>query len=422
MVSIKSGSVGSERPERGGLGLQIFKEVFRRLALIFYARAHGETRSGSKAPPCTSGSSESKQTQPKSQTSLGPPGTSRDGKRQREDDEDSERGPPRKQAKTWDPPNTEKSKFLACPFWKLNPKKHCNCFFKKMTKIAYVKQHLTRRHTSGLYCQRCFKIFEDEQNLERHLTGVPCTRDSSARLEVVSHRQSLMLSAKSKGTVEEQWYAIWHILFPTDARPSSIHIDADSSQDLALFREFSQKHGLAVMLEEFRARNLLPNPNTSYNELESVLSRGMDAVFEHYRLNEPSSSSLDSRPSSNSNLTSSLQSRGHTLQVESQDSGIETSFPPSLHQASYGSRHESDIYDSQVPQSNAITAPSSHGMSHSIDQPTQQESLSDSRPISDEPSMHLPELPWEPWHRIQIAPTSPNLDALLENFTEIEDA
>ena len=418
MLSVPSGSMGSERPEREGMGLRIFKDIFRRLVLTYYARAHGEAHSVSKGP---SSMSQSKQTSSKSQTSLGRSGLSQDDKRQREDDEDNERGPPRKRAKPFDPLNPEKPKFLACPFWKLNPREHCSCFFKKMTKIAYVKQHLTRRHTSGLYCQRCFMIFENEHNLDRHVTGVPCVRDPSARLQVVSQRQSLRLSAKSKGTVEDQWYAMWHILFPTDPRPSSIRVDADGPQDLALFREFSQKHGLVVMLEEFRSRNLLPTLGTSYAELETILSRGLDALFEHYRLNEPPPTSSDSQSSSNGTRNHSHQSTRLDLQDDSQDSGVQMSLQPSLHQSSLSSRQEYDIYGSQMPSNNAISAQSSHEMSQSVDQLTEQENSSDPWLLSDEPSMHLPELPWEPWQGTQIAPASPNLDALLENFTELED-
>ncbi|RSL93519.1 hypothetical protein CEP52_013207 [Fusarium oligoseptatum] len=75
----------------------------------------------------------------------------------------------------------------------------------------------------------------------------PCSKHSTRAME------SLELSKKSKGTTEEQWYAIWEILFPEERRPLSIYVDSDQSPDFVLLREFSQRQGVSILHERIRA-------------------------------------------------------------------------------------------------------------------------------------------------------------------------
>ncbi|KAH8885528.1 hypothetical protein GQ53DRAFT_828919 [Thozetella sp. PMI_491] len=178
-------------------------------------------------------------------------------------------------------------KHLACPFWKLDPIKHCECFLHKLNTIGYVKQHLARRHTPTFYCQRCYAVFETDKALDRHVINDSCTREDSAELEFasrfVSAKNSRELSRKSKrGLVEEQWFAIWSLLFGERPRPISIYVDMNLSEDFALFREFVQRDGLDALREELEAAGFISKPNISEGELQSNLRRAIDATLEQY--------------------------------------------------------------------------------------------------------------------------------------------
>ncbi|KAM7211350.1 hypothetical protein V8F06_013258, partial [Rhypophila decipiens] len=144
--------------------------------------------------------------------------------------------------------------------------------------VSYVKQHLARRQIPTFYCHWCFAIFETEPVYDHHVIAASCTRE--AKLEGISQPQSKQLSKKSKGSLEDQWFAMWDILFPTEPRPLSIYIDSDQSKDFCLMREFSQQHGVSILHDEIRASGLLLRPGASDQELFRVLSRAVDAMFE----------------------------------------------------------------------------------------------------------------------------------------------
>lgn len=190
---------------------------------------------------------------------------------------------------------------MACPFLKLDPRKHWECFSKKITRIGYVKLHLTRVHTPPLYCQRCFRLFDDEELLDQHIMSAACTRNPLQQLDGISPAKSLQLSEKSKGSIESQWYRIWEILFPDQHRPSSIYVFCDETQDLTLLREFSQRNGLVIMRDQIRASGLLLRPDVSDAQLEETLNRALDCMFEHYRL------SPETLPTASSDLGGSNQ-------------------------------------------------------------------------------------------------------------------
>lgn len=206
-------------------------------------------------------------------------------RRQREDDSDSEHGeerrrPPSKKSNLQALDSTGRPRFIACPFMKLDPRKHKDCFSKKITNIGYVKQHLTRTHTPSLYCPRCFLIFDDEDLYEHHNSMIDaCTRNPLKRLEGISLAQRSRLSQKSTGSIESQWYAIWDILFPGQRQPSSIYVLCGQSQELALIREVAQRNGADIMRDQFRA---ILRPGVSDAQLDETLVQAVDRLIAYY--------------------------------------------------------------------------------------------------------------------------------------------
>ncbi|KAK4153991.1 hypothetical protein C8A00DRAFT_33245 [Chaetomidium leptoderma] len=180
-------------------------------------------------------------------------GPSRSGQKRRrqqpsgDDDDDesaSERSPPHKQAHK--PPSsgkTPKRRILACPFWKAQPNKYKCCFTKVLSRIRDVKQHLTRIHSPAFYCDRCSTMFPDKQAHHQHVSdpdGLFCP--PSIQLDSISRHQQTQISRKSNSKLseEQQWFALWEIIFPggAHARPASAYRDAEVSEEFCAFRDF----------------------------------------------------------------------------------------------------------------------------------------------------------------------------------------
>ncbi|KAJ9415474.1 hypothetical protein QL093DRAFT_2626533 [Fusarium oxysporum] len=183
-----------------------------------------------------------------------------------------------------------RSRFLACPYWKSDPEKYWECFLKKNDTIAHLKQHLTRRHTPKYYCQICYETFGDFDLFDFHALERSCTRGPSAKLEGISQQQKNQLSVKSKGSVEQQWYTVWSILFPDLEPPATIYIHSTHSEDFCRIQEFAQREGVAIILDELESNGLVVQPDASNQMLRSTVQRAMVAIFRSYSIRrEPSS-------------------------------------------------------------------------------------------------------------------------------------
>ncbi|KAK4221306.1 hypothetical protein QBC38DRAFT_377349 [Podospora fimiseda] len=215
-----------------------------------------------------------------------------------EDDEVDDR--PRKRQNLGDPEEASSRKFLACPFWKLDPMEHKACFRMRMDKISRVKQHLTRKHLPAFYCERCMLVLPDEQAHLAHIQIMNCSFQSE-RFIGITHRQQRELSRKSNSnlSVTDQWFAIWGIVFPNTPRPLSAYMDPDLSEDLCRFREYAELHGPQLIEEEIRSSQIeginleLEGPGDSAL-LQHVISRGLNRIFENW---------LGARPRNNSHAT-----------------------------------------------------------------------------------------------------------------------
>ena len=323
-------TAGSE--DGKSLGFIFFGRVFRTLALSFLNEVHttaaiDDYSSNSPAP------------QKRQQASAGPyspilllPSGNRKRQHNGGSDSGDEEGagrPPMKKSKPEPTRILGRPRFIACPFWKLDPRKHWDCFSKRITNISYAKQHLNRRHTPEIYCQRCFYIFDEEELLESHVVDSNCVRDPVIQLEGVSQAQKRQLKRGTKGTVEEQWYAMWEILFPTQSRPSSIYVDSDQTKDFALLREFGQRQGLTVLYDEVRASGRILRSDVSDQLVREVLGRALDAMFEYYRISQDVLSG-----------TSNMPSRQESTSIPLSDSGISQGVQPSSHDSQSGAIRE----------------------------------------------------------------------------------
>lgn len=326
LLSMSDSSEDIEPLSYNNPAVPVLHAVALRLISGFRAAAHsGGSTSENPEKPVTPRSSNGVS------SAAGPPRTSRKRKCAQEDgadsDDDAFLRPPPKRAKQG--PGQQRHRLLACPYWKSNPERHRCCFAKKLSRIRDVKQHLSRKHTPQFYCDRCSKIFQDEQSLQEHVASVAglfCT--PSTALDGISHRQRWQLARKSnpKLSEEEQWFAIWDILFARRPRPNSAYMDSDISEDLCSFREYWRNHGEAFLAQELQGNGHGARAEISDDErrryLWRIVADASDVLYEQWRSSRSSDSGRSQDLSSNRE-SSRLQSVQYETPAGSfADSGV----------------------------------------------------------------------------------------------------
>jgi hypothetical protein len=120
---------------------------------------------------------------------------------------------------------------LACPFWKGNEATWKHCFRYKLKRIRDVKLHLRRVHARS-FCVRCGGEFEGRQTLDAHYAFTPpcATRSFLRKWLSEDQKESLAKRSNPKFTIEQQWYAIWDIVYPGRPRPDSPYADQSLSE------------------------------------------------------------------------------------------------------------------------------------------------------------------------------------------------
>ncbi|KAI1323446.1 hypothetical protein F5Y16DRAFT_425183 [Xylariaceae sp. FL0255] len=178
---------------------------------------------------------------------------------------------------------------LACPFWKLDSEKYFQCCKLAHKRIRDVKQHLHRRHTPEYYCPRCFRIFHDSERHEVHVSSkTPCRRRLGSQLDGISIAQSRALSRKSdrKLDEEQQWFAIWDILFPDQKWPSWAYVDSALSEDLSSFREYWTRRGAEILSNEIDSSDMWSlSPEQRELQGRLLLERGLQAIYDSWASN-----------------------------------------------------------------------------------------------------------------------------------------
>jgi len=162
--------------------------------------------------------------------------------------------------------------------------KHRNCGKHKLRKISYVKQHILRNHFRSNHCQRCFEVFSDGPSLDRHVgSAAVCTRPPSAPEDWISYMQKDQLGRKARGKEDEQWFAVWEILFPGLRRPASPYMDADLSTDLQEFREYCCNRGPVLLMELLDSQQVWSMSREQRRLVcAAVLQRGLEQTYEDW--------------------------------------------------------------------------------------------------------------------------------------------
>ncbi|KAK4447073.1 hypothetical protein QBC34DRAFT_143042 [Podospora aff. communis PSN243] len=218
------------------------------------------------------------------------------------------------------------TKSFACPYWKRSPRKHRDCFNRKLMRVKDVKLHLWRKHSiSPLSCPRCFDIFDTEETRHEHVFGdAGCIARPERAADLMSPSQAERLRRRSKPgqDVARQWFAIWQILFPDVPHPRSPYMDFERSREFCEWEDFCRERGTAMLSEVIERLLRQGNPSAEIiATLPNIIQTGFRSVFQEFQ--------LDSSEDSVSNLAPQLSLQDgdtETVQLEAVSEG--SSEPP----------------------------------------------------------------------------------------------
>lgn len=127
--------------------------------------------------------------------------------------------------------NSPREFLLACPFYKKDGQRFHQCLRYEFRRIKDVKQHITRRHkVPDFYCARCFEIFPKASLRDVHARDASCAvqLDPGSGFEGISEETRAQLTGSrytNRGkSIEDQWYDMWDVIFPSDPRPQSVFL------------------------------------------------------------------------------------------------------------------------------------------------------------------------------------------------------
>ncbi|KAF5489815.1 hypothetical protein CGCS363_v012081 [Colletotrichum siamense] len=200
-----------------------------------------------------------------------------------DDDDEAEQNGDRKRKKSNE--DDADNKTLACPYFKKDRRAYGSCCGRKLSRIRDVKQHLKRRHYLPIYCSFCNEVFTDEKIRDQHVIRRNCERGTWPEPEGVSLMQQQELNRRANRQLpeDEQWHAIFRILFPDAPRPSSAYIDPSLSDSALAYQEYVTVRGPEILrrtLAESGAVVTLNETNVDDvdNFLRHILGEGLEAI------------------------------------------------------------------------------------------------------------------------------------------------
>jgi hypothetical protein len=104
------------------------------------------------------------------------------------------------------------SKYLACPFFKWNPRRYVETCSLKLKQIRQVKKHLKGRHQET-YCPKCEMSLK---NTPTHACNPNRVRPRALMTKEMLSAIEAIRGSEVEWKKKEQWYSIYAILFPNE--------------------------------------------------------------------------------------------------------------------------------------------------------------------------------------------------------------
>ena len=171
---------------------------------------------------------------------------------------------------------------FACPFWKMDPIRHMDCLTRRLTRIRDVKQHLQRKHYQGTFrCPICWKQFTILTDRDEHARLQSCKKLSLPRTgqhDFVSQEAQRLLKHRisRSATPENQWYAVWDILFLHKPRPNSPYLGAMLEEASGMIRGFWKRESTEIVRRVLETR--LEHTGCDRTSLHHLLLKLIDEI------------------------------------------------------------------------------------------------------------------------------------------------
>ncbi|KAI8958039.1 hypothetical protein F5Y11DRAFT_360348 [Daldinia sp. FL1419] len=199
--------------------------------------------------------------------------------------------------------------WLACPYAKKDPVRYRDCYRYFLARVRDVKQHIARCHRKPIHCPVCSATFQDEDERDSHIGLRSCTPQPSVVMEGISEKQKRALSQRvsSKLPEEQQWFAVFDVIFSPHPRPRTPYRDRELSDDLCVFQDFMAAQGPTLLAEFLEARGVatcnLPCEERDLDTFKKdILGDGLQVIIDRWtsenaKALEPASASHSLRSS-----------------------------------------------------------------------------------------------------------------------------
>ncbi|KAH6972585.1 hypothetical protein EDB80DRAFT_743733, partial [Ilyonectria destructans] len=164
---------------------------------------------------------------------------------------------------------------FACPFYRRDPHRHMDCMHRQLMRIRDVKQHIQRQHAAERDCPRCHASFSSKRRRNEHIRERNCELklvDAGDYLHFVSAGTQDRLKVRASKTLspDQQWYAIWDILFEPASRPQDPYLGTITDETVGMMREFWEKQGDTIVRDVLDSAQI-PSRDRDRGELHELL-------------------------------------------------------------------------------------------------------------------------------------------------------
>ncbi|KAI0123322.1 hypothetical protein BJ170DRAFT_697815 [Xylariales sp. AK1849] len=128
---------------------------------------------------------------------------------------------------------------------------------------------------------------ETPEDNRRQVLACPYWKRDSDRYRTcwITTAQSRALTRKSKRNIteEQQWFAVWDIVFPGVERPGSAYVDSELSEEMSSFQEYWENRGHNILMEQVNSSGMWSlSPEERDVQGRQILTRGLTLISEQW--------------------------------------------------------------------------------------------------------------------------------------------
>ncbi|CAD6444602.1 f8c9ece0-bf87-47e0-874a-78644042707a [Sclerotinia trifoliorum] len=190
------------------------------------------------------------------------------------------------------------AKKFACPYRKHDAKKYCiqnwrSCALTPLDSVARVKGHLYRHHRI-FQCQRCKRLFSDQQEVNDHLKQAEAcelskdVQDDGITNEIMEKLRSKKKTHRSQSE-EDRWKEMYRTIFSTDVIPDPYFEEVQedfmqslNAQQLTDYEEYCRQELPRIVKAELEETINSLEKQLKHKLLE-IICNAQDRVFASYR-------------------------------------------------------------------------------------------------------------------------------------------